>query len=217
MSPEAPDRSAKGAAETRDAKKTAATTDRGRTCGPKFKGHECVTNDDGSRQIIIWGSDPTPKYYEWNKRTNIITIPDKGSIDIATDPDIRKYSSINKVDPALVMAVIDHESNGRIGVLNGETGCIGLMQLYGNQAHQKAWNNYAQEVGLSTPIDPLDKEQNIAVGTRYISDLLKKTRKQYPGDEEMAVKAALGKYYGANNMKYAGSVYSKYQQYQKKR
>ena len=79
----------------------------------------------------------------------------------------RKY----KVDPKLVAAVAEVESNGNQNAVSS-AGAIGVMQLMPDTA-------------ASLGVDPYNKQQNIEGGVRYISDLTDK----YRGDIEKALAA----------------------------
>ena len=100
------------------------------------------------------------------ERTN----PDYGSDDLsnsdgAQHPDIYRfihyYSALHRVDPLLVQAVIQVESDFDPYAVS-EMGAMGLMQI--NKITQK-------HLGIE---NPFDIRQNIEGGTRYLQNLLKK-------------------------------------------
>jgi soluble lytic murein transglycosylase-like protein len=75
------------------------------------------------------------------------------------DPAISEYSALHGVDPALVRAVILVES-AFDPFARSRAGAIGLMQLMPATA---------RELG----VDPLQPEQNIEGGARYLSEMIK--------------------------------------------
>ncbi len=76
------------------------------------------------------------------------------------------------IDPSLVRAVIHTESGGNPRAVS-PAGAMGLMQLMPDNV---------KEAGITDPFDP---EQNIAAGTKQLSDLMK----QYNGDLDLALAA----------------------------
>ena len=78
----------------------------------------------------------------------------------------------NHVDPRLVRAVIRVESGGDPSAIS-TAGAMGLMQLMPGTA---------AAYGVLNPWDP---EQNVAAGTRHLSDLLR----EYNGDISLALAA----------------------------
>ena len=68
---------------------------------------------------------------------------------------IDKYSKLNKIPPKLVAAVIQAESGGDPNA-KSSAGAVGLMQL----------------MPVHKVDDPLDPEQNIKAGTKYLSELI---------------------------------------------
>jgi soluble lytic murein transglycosylase-like protein len=85
---------------------------------------------------------------------------------------IAKYSAQNKLDPAVVRAVIRAESDGNPTAVSNK-GAMGLMQLMPEEL--KAY-------GVKDPFDP---EQNIMGGTRQLAEKLK----IFGGDLSLALAA----------------------------
>lgn len=85
---------------------------------------------------------------------------------------IREVSARYRVDPALVRAVIETESNWKPSALSSK-GAQGLMQLKPGTAH---------ELGVHNAFDP---KQNLDGGVRYLRTLLER----YNGDLDRALAA----------------------------
>ncbi|MBZ5641334.1 MAG: lytic transglycosylase domain-containing protein [Acidobacteriia bacterium] len=85
---------------------------------------------------------------------------------------IREVSARYRVDPALVRAVIETESNYNSTAIS-RRGALGLMQLVPQTAHQ---------MGVSNALDP---KQNLDGGVRYLHSLLER----YNGDLDKALAA----------------------------
>ena len=84
--------------------------------------------------------------------------PHETGVRVYTDL-IEEYSALHAVDPNLVMAVVQVESGGNPNALSPQ-GAAGLMQLMPATA---------ADLGVENRFDP---EENIASGTRYLSDLI---------------------------------------------
>lgn len=84
--------------------------------------------------------------------------PPQTGVSVYTDL-IKEYSALHTVDPNLVMAVVQAESGGNPNALSPK-GAAGLMQLMPATA---------ADLGVENRFDP---EENIASGTRYLSDLI---------------------------------------------
>jgi soluble lytic murein transglycosylase-like protein len=85
---------------------------------------------------------------------------------------IREVSARYRVDPALVRAVIETESNYNSTAIS-RRGALGLMQLVPTTAHQ---------MGVSNALDP---RENLDGGVRYLHSLLER----YNGDLDRALAA----------------------------
>src|SRR6476661_245907 len=85
---------------------------------------------------------------------------------------IREVSTRYRVDPALVRAVIQTESNWNSNAVS-RVGALGLMQLVPGTA---------QQLGVSNALDP---KQNLDGGVRYLHSLLER----YNGDLDKALAA----------------------------
>ena len=85
---------------------------------------------------------------------------------------IREVSARYRVDPALVRAVIQTESNWNTNAVS-RVGALGLMQLVPGTA---------QQLGVSNALDP---KQNLDGGVRYLHSLLER----YNGDLDKALAA----------------------------
>ena len=84
--------------------------------------------------------------------------PQKTGVRVYTDL-IKEYSALHAIDPNLVMAVVQAESGGDPNALSPK-GAAGLMQLMPATA---------TDLGVENRFDP---EENIASGTRYLSELI---------------------------------------------
>lgn len=81
-------------------------------------------------------------------------------------------SALYMVDPDIVRAIIERESNGRADAVNPETGAAGLMQIM-----PRTWDAQVSEMsnlyGISTEdMDPLDPYDNVRVGLWLLSTLI---------------------------------------------
>lgn len=85
---------------------------------------------------------------------------------------IREAADRHRIDPALVRAVIETESNWNIGAISRK-GALGLMQLIPTTA---------QRFGVSNAFNP---QQNVEAGVRYLKSLLER----YNGNLDMALAA----------------------------
>lgn len=83
-------------------------------------------------------------------------------------------SALYMVDPDIVRAIIERESNGRADAVNPETGAAGLMQIM-----PRTWDAQVTEMsrcfGLSPAelsLDPVDPYDNVRVGIWLLSTLI---------------------------------------------
>ena len=81
-------------------------------------------------------------------------------------------SALYMVDPDIVRAIIERESNGRADAVNPETGAAGLMQIV-----PRTWDAQVSEMsnlyGISTEdMDPLDPYDNVRVGLWLLATLI---------------------------------------------
>jgi Rod binding domain-containing protein len=87
-------------------------------------------------------------------------------------PHIHRAAKRHGLDPALILAVIRNESNGRPEAVS-HAGAKGLMQLM---------DTTAADLGVQDAFDP---GQNIEAGSRYLRQMLDR----YQGDPELALAA----------------------------
>lgn len=80
---------------------------------------------------------------------------------------IEEQCQINGVNPAIIFAIIDRESNFQTNVTNHTTGCAGLMQLSPDTVE---W----LELQLGTTCDPYDPYDNTTHGIYLVGWLLKR-------------------------------------------
>ena len=109
-------------------------------------------------------------------QTSFSASPEMSALELANrekiEEMIREVSARYRVDPALVRAVIQTESNWNSSAVSRK-GALGLMQLVPGTAHQ---------LGVNNAFDP---KQNLDGGVRYLHTLLER----YNGDLDRALAA----------------------------
>src|SRR5579859_970687 len=139
-----------------------------------------IGNDDG-RTLFVNAEPPT--VLKLTSRRNSIFLPAATSFTGRTRPAmnmdrdgaeklVREAAERHSVDPALVRAVIETESNWNAGAVSRK-GAVGLMQLIPTTAHRFGVND------LYSP------QQNVDAGVRYLKTLLER----YNGNMELALAA----------------------------
>lgn len=80
------------------------------------------------------------------------------------------YSEENNVDPMLIFAIIKAESNFNSDVVS-HSNAIGLMQLLEKTASEVMVNQIEEEFSKDMLFNP---EENIKIGTKYFSRIVRK-------------------------------------------
>lgn len=109
------------------------------------------------------------------KRTFSTVLKDvinKSTFALTIRPTIHKVAKENNVDPKLIEAIIEQESRFNPNAVS-PSGALGLMQLMPDTA---------RAMGVK---DPLNPEENIRGGTKYLSSLLNR----YQGNVVLALSA----------------------------
>jgi soluble lytic murein transglycosylase-like protein len=150
------------------------------TCRPAAAQITTVTADDGRRLFV--NADPPAKAVSAKPRTTIYmpgqtSLFGKSRAALNVDRDgveklVREASDRHKVDPALVRAVIETESNWNPAAFSRK-GAMGLMQLIPTTA---------QRFGVNDVFNP---RQNVDAGVRYLRTLLER----YNGNLDLALAA----------------------------
>ena len=141
-----------------------------------------VTGDDG-RQLFVNAEPPAPLRMGATKRRATIYMNAESSFTgysrpaVSIDRDgaerlVREAADRHHVDPALIRAVIQTESNWNSGAVSSR-GAGGLMQLIPTTA---------QRFGASDLFNP---QQNVDAGVRYLKTLLER----YNGNLDLALAA----------------------------
>ena len=139
-----------------------------------------IGNDDGSTLFV--NAEP-PVMMKIAPRRNSIFLPAETSITGRIHPSmnldrdgaeklVREAAERHRIDPALIRAVIETESNWNSGAVSRK-GAIGLMQLIPTTA---------QRFGVDDLYSP---KQNVDAGVRYLKTLLER----YNGNLDMALAA----------------------------
>jgi soluble lytic murein transglycosylase-like protein len=140
------------------------------------------TTDPSGRKMFV-NADPVPLKLAPLKPRTTIYMPSESSFlgenrpAVNIDRDgveklVREAAERHQVDPALVRAVIETESNWNPGAISRK-GALGLMQLVPTTA---------QRFGVN---DALSPKQNVDAGVRYLKALLER----YNGNLDMALAA----------------------------
>lgn len=141
-----------------------------------------VTNDDG-RRLFVNAEPPTLVKLAPVKPRAAIYLPGEVSFTGRSRPAmtlgrdgvealVREAAERHRVDPALVRAVIETESNWNPGAMSRK-GAVGLMQLIPTTA---------QRFGANDAFNP---KQNVDAGVRYLKTLLER----YNGNLDLALAA----------------------------
>jgi Transglycosylase SLT domain len=140
-----------------------------------------LTDESGRRMFV--NADPAPvKLLPIKPPTNIympgeISFMGKNRPAVSIDRDgveklVREAAERHQVDPALIRAVIQTESNWNPGAISRK-GALGLMQLIPTTA---------QRFGVNDAFSP---KQNVDAGVRYLKTLLER----YNGNLDLALAA----------------------------
>jgi len=142
-----------------------------------------VVDDDGRRffvnaeppplKVSLTASKPRPNI--WLPAEASLTGHSRPAVDMGRDgveKIVREAADRHSVDPALVRAVIETESNWNPGAYSRK-GAVGLMQLIPTTA---------QRFGASDAFNP---KQNVDAGVRYLKTLLER----YNGNLDLALAA----------------------------
>jgi soluble lytic murein transglycosylase-like protein len=145
-------------------------------------------SDDGGRQFFVNAEPPAsnkPKFSFKSASGSRATIylPAESSFTGHNRPElsinrdgaeklVKEAAERHKIDPALVRAVIETESNWNAGAISHK-GALGLMQLVPTTA---------QRFGVSDAFSP---QQNVDAGVRYLKSLLER----YNGNLDLALAA----------------------------
>jgi soluble lytic murein transglycosylase-like protein len=121
------------------------------------RGKVVYTNENSSNRSTISSPSGVPKAKPANHAA--------AASDSRLDSIVRQAAERNKLDPALVKAVIDTESGWNPHAISSK-GAVGLMQLIPATA---------QRFGVGNSLDPA---QNVEGGSRYLRSLLDR----YDGD-----------------------------------
>ena len=140
-----------------------------------------VPNDDG--RILFVNAEPLPRLHLTPRRAASIYLPPEISFTGKNRPGmnldrdgaeklVREAAERHRIDPALVRAVIETESNWNPSAVSRK-GAVGLMQLIPTTA---------QRFGVDDLYSP---QQNVDAGVRYLKTLLER----YNGNLDLALAA----------------------------
>lgn len=129
-----------------------------------------------------------------------VIVPTKKYYDVPLDRELQdhimKLCEIRSIDPAIVMAMIERESDYRADCIGDNGASKGLMQI--QERHHK------DRMETLNCTDLLDAYQNVAVGIDYLAEL----RDKYDGNIEMALVAYNMGPTGAYRNCFSNGVYS---------
>jgi soluble lytic murein transglycosylase-like protein len=139
--------------------------------------------DDSGRRFFVNAEPPVTSKLTLGKSRDAIYMPAQASLSghnrpaVSIDRDgverlIREAADRHRVDPALVRAVVQTESNWNPAALSNK-GAMGLMQLIPTTA---------QRFGVNDAFSP---QQNVDAGVRYLKSLLDR----YDGNLDLALAA----------------------------
>jgi len=140
-----------------------------------------VSNNDG--RLLFVNAEPPASLRLSSRKPRGIFLPaevsfaggNRPAMDLNRDGAeklVREAAERHRVDPALIRAVIETESNWNAGAISRK-GAVGLMQLIPTTAHRFGVND------LYSP------QQNVDAGVRYLKTLLER----YNGNLELALAA----------------------------
>lgn len=178
----------------------------------QYRNNPKYLNPDGTFNAVLALQDYEKEHGKGSTRTERIWV-DGGSIayfsDSALNGDISAAAQEFNVDPALVAAVAQQESNGRQSAVS-PVGALGVMQLMPDTA-----------TGLG--VDPSNQKDNIRGGAKYLKQMLDR----YNGDIDKALAAynagprAVDEYGGIppykETQKYVNAVKGYYEQNKQKK
>jgi Transglycosylase SLT domain len=152
-------------------------------CGKPVRGQIAKVVDDSGRRFFINAEPPVQTRFAPVKSRSAIYMPAEGSFTgrgrpaMSIDRDgaerlVREAADRHNIDPALVRAVIETESNWNAGAVSRK-GAFGLMQLMPTTA---------QRFGVREFYSP---QQNVEAGVKYLKTLLER----YDGNLDLALAA----------------------------
>lgn len=124
----------------------------------------------------------------------------KATYDVPLDDELQFFivnvCEEHHIDPAVVMAVIDTESDFNADAIGDNGASFGLMQI------QERWHRERMDkLGVTNLLDPY---QNVVVGIDYLVELLE----SYDGDMTKALMAYNAGQLGAYNLYFSRGVYT---------